>query len=323
MKVDLARAPRDEADNGGMILYVSTAGGITQFGAYIDRLMPGAASSDRHWHSNEDEFAFVLSGRPSLMDDEGAQLLGPGDAICWPHGCPNAHHLINDTDEPCTYMIVGTRVAGDICHYPDSGSRQINGTTRWQVLNADDTVLRAGDLPGELLNLPPVWGAPYDPLHPTPRVLRATDAIWTRDANPIHPITGPGPGLYAYRLISDLGGLSQFGAFVEELPPGSSSGHRHWHAAEDEMVYVLSGELVMVEDCETPLRAGDAACWPAGTPIGHRLDNRSDVPATYLVIGTRCARDVIHYSDHDLITHKDGAARRYLRRDGTGYEVAR
>lgn len=134
-----------------------------------------------------------------------------------------------------------------------------------------------------------------------------------------HPILGGGVGPYAYQLLSDPGGLTQFGAFIEELPPGSTSGRRHWHEAEDEMVYILSGEVVLVEDHETVLRPGDTACWPAGAPIGHRLDNRSPAPARYLVIGTRLPRDIIHYTDHDLITHKDGPARRYLHRDGTPY----
>lgn len=134
-----------------------------------------------------------------------------------------------------------------------------------------------------------------------------------------HPVLGGGHGPCRSRLLSDPGGLTQFGAFIEELPPGSVSGHRHWHEAEDEMVLVLSGELVLVEETETALRAGDAACWPAGLPVGHRLENRSGEPARYLVIGTRSDRDVIHYTDHDLITHKEGKARRYLHRDGTPY----
>lgn len=139
-------------------------------------------------------------------------------------------------------------------------------------------------------------------------------------ADPPHPVLGPGPGPYADKLLSDPGGLTQFGAFLDELPPASRSVHRHWHETEDEMVYVLSGEVVLVEDTETVLRPGDADCWPAGQPVGHRLDNRSDAPARYLVIGTRNARDTIHYTDHDLITHKDGPTRRYLRRDGTAHE---
>lgn len=141
------------------------------------------------------------------------------------------------------------------------------------------------------------------------------------DADTPHPVLGAGPGPYAYQLLSDPGGLTQFGAFVETLPPGSASGHRHWHECEDEMIYILSGELVLVEDAETVLRAGDAACWPAGQAVGHRLDNRSGAPASYLVIDTRNQSDIIHYSDHDLITHKNGTARRYFARDGRERQV--
>lgn len=136
----------------------------------------------------------------------------------------------------------------------------------------------------------------------------------TEDA--AHPILGGGLGPYAYQLLSDPGGLTQYGAFIEILPPGSRSSFRHWHETEDEMVYILSGEVVLIEDSETPLRAGDCAAWPAGHPVGHCLENRSAAEARYLVIGTRNVKDIIHYPDLDLTTHKDGKARRYTHADG-------
>lgn len=148
-----------------------------------------------------------------------------------------------------------------------------------------------------------------------PRVILET----VQEPDPVHPVLGGGNGAYAHRIIGDRGGLTQFGAHVEILPPGAKSSFRHWHEAEDEMVYVLSGEVVLVEDTETTLRAGDAACWPAAHPVGHCLHNRSDADATYLVVGTRTAQDIIHYPDHDLVTIKDGPARRYLRADGTPF----
>jgi uncharacterized cupin superfamily protein len=320
MKVDPAATPRDAAANGGVITYWSMGGGITQFGAYVDVLMPGAASSDRHWHEAEDELAFILSGTATLIDDDGDHILQPGDAACWPHGCLNAHHLANDTDEPCSYLIIGARVAGDICHYPDTGDRQINGDTTWRVVNAQGHTLRHGDLPLHLQNLPARWGTAYNPANPGLRVLsaaRGTLPAFTQETTYTHPIIADHPGPYAYQLLSDPGGLSQFGAFIEELPPGSRSGHRHWHETEDEMIYVLSGTGLLVEESEIPLHPGDVACWPAGTPIGHRIDNRGDNPLRYLVIGTRLQKDVIHYTDHDLITHKDGAQREYRAADGT------
>lgn len=131
-----------------------------------------------------------------------------------------------------------------------------------------------------------------------------------------HSVLGGGLGDYAYQLLSDPGSLTQFGAFIEILPPGAQSSFRHWHENEDEMVVMLSGEVVLVEDVETPLQAGDIACWPAGAAIGHCLHNRSGAEARYLVIGTRGADDVIYYPDHDLITRKVGLTRSYLHSDG-------
>lgn len=131
-----------------------------------------------------------------------------------------------------------------------------------------------------------------------------------------HPVLGGGLGDYAYQLLSDPGGLTQFGALIEVLPPGAQSSFRHWHEAEDEMVLMLAGEAILVEDSETVLRVGDVACWPAGLAIGHCLHNRSGAEARYLVLGSRQARDVIHYPDHDLVTHKDGDARTYFHGDG-------
>ena len=145
-----------------------------------------------------------------------------------------------------------------------------------------------------------------------PDPVQATDAP--------HPILGSGLGPYAFQLISDPGLLTQFGAFIELLPPGSRSSFRHWHQTEDEMIYVLSGEVVLIEDVETTLRAGEAACWPAGSPVAHFLENRSDAVARYLVVGTRNRVDRVHYPDHDLIAEKDGPHRVYLHGDGTPRE---
>ncbi len=137
----------------------------------------------------------------------------------------------------------------------------------------------------------------------------------TRDPDPSHPVLGGGTGPYACRLIGDAAGLTQFGAHLEVLPPGSRSSFRHWHEAEDEMVFILSGEVVLIEDTETTLHAGEAAGWPAGHPVGHCLENRSATDAVYLTIGTRSLADRIHYPDHGLVTDKDGPARRHTRHD--------
>ncbi len=105
-----------------------------------------------------------------------------------------------------------------------------------------------------------------------------------------------------WRRIAQGGGLIQFGANLVTLAPGGWSSQRHWHTAEDEMVVMLAGEAVLVEeDGETILQPGDIATFRAGDPNGHHLQNRSGEPAVFLAIGTdNPATDECHYPDIDM-----------------------
>ncbi len=110
-------------------------------------------------------------------------------------------------------------------------------------------------------------------------------------------------------FISEPGGLTLLGANIEELPPGAWSSIRHWHSAEDELVYVLEGEVTLIEgDAETLLRPGDAATFRAGDAVGHCLQNRSTAPTRCLVMGTRAPVDRITYPDRDRVCHRDRSA---------------
>ena len=94
--------------------------GITQFGVNLVTLKPGAFSANRHWHEAEDEFVYVLSGSPSLHDENGQHQLSPGDVLGFPAGVPNAHHVVNDSDENAVLLVVGSRMPGqETIHYPD------------------------------------------------------------------------------------------------------------------------------------------------------------------------------------------------------------
>ena len=116
-----------------------------------------------------------------------------------------------------------------------------------------------------------------------------------------------GASMPSQRLwISETGGLTQFGAFIEVLAPGTTSSIKHWHSAEDEMVYVLEGQVTLIEgDEETLLGPGDAATFRAGMPVGHCLHNRSSTPTRCLVVGTRAPVDLITYPDHNRLCHRD------------------
>jgi len=127
-------------------------------------------------------------------------------------------------------------------------------------------------------------------------------------------------GRYTALPLSDAGRLTQFGVFFETLDAGSFSSQRHWHEEEDEFLYMLSGEVTLIEDdAEYILRPGDAATWKAGVPNGHHLHNRSGATATYLLVGSRKADDACHYPDIDLhFRRKDGTSS-FFHKDGTPY----
>ena len=100
------------------------------------------------------------------------------------------------------------------------------------------------------------------------------------------------------------------------LPPGSWSSQRHWHSHEDEFVYVLEGELKLVEDdAETRVQAGECAAFPKGSGNGHHLVNESSTTAVYLEVGSRHPDDVTTCSDVDMMSaNADG---RFVRKDGS------
>jgi uncharacterized cupin superfamily protein len=116
--------------------------------------------------------------------------------------------------------------------------------------------------------------------------------------------------------LGDAGGLTEFGVNLMQLPPGAWSSQRHWHSHEDEFVYVISGEVVLVTDNgEEVMRAGDCAAFPRNAPNGHHLVNKSGATAVCLEVGTRVPDDFVVYPDIDMVfdakvdcfAHKDGA----------------
>jgi uncharacterized cupin superfamily protein len=120
------------------------------------------------------------------------------------------------------------------------------------------------------------------------------------------------------RRLGDAGGLHDFGVNLMTLPPGGWSSQRHWHSHEDELVYVLEGELTLVEeDGETVLGKGDCAAFPKGTGNGHHFINKSSGIALYLEVGSRDPLDLTTCSDIDMMSsNADG---RFVHKDGSAY----
>ena len=93
--------------------------GLTKFGVNLVTLGPGGQSALRHWHTLDDEFVYVLSGVVVLVTNDGDQVLGPGMAAGYPAGKKDAHHFVNRSKAPATYLEIGNRTEGDNAFYPD------------------------------------------------------------------------------------------------------------------------------------------------------------------------------------------------------------
>ena len=123
-----------------------------------------------------------------------------------------------------------------------------------------------------------------------------------------------------WRRLAPVGGLTHLGASHVVLKPGAWSSQRHWHEGEDELVIMLSGEAVLIEDeGATIMRAGDVAAWPAGVANGHHLVNRTNTDCVFIAIGSGDKNGGGEYSDIDMKFEADG----YFHKDGTPYSTTR
>jgi uncharacterized cupin superfamily protein len=122
------------------------------------------------------------------------------------------------------------------------------------------------------------------------------------------------------RTLGDSLKLTQFGVNLVTLAPGSWSSQRHWHAKEDEFIYVLQGEVTLVTNAgQKTLTAGMAAGFPAVRPTDIISSIKSDKPALYLEVGTRTVSEEAHYSDIDMIARKEGGRFVFTHKNGEPY----
>ncbi|WP_109468578.1 cupin domain-containing protein [Albibacillus kandeliae] len=148
-KLDLSRVmrragtsyppPLDQVVAGRSWLPLGDAGGLTQFGVNLVALEPGANSSMRHWHLNEDEFVMVTQGALILVMDDGETEMLPGDCAAFPAGVADGHCLINRTESVASFLVVGSRAPSEVATYPDMNIKVESEAGRSRFLNADGT----------------------------------------------------------------------------------------------------------------------------------------------------------------------------------------
>lgn len=112
-------SPYAEMMAGRSSLRLGEAGGLTQFGANLVTLQPGALSSLRHWHAHEDEFVMITEGECVLVQDAGKTLMRAGDCAAFPAGNPDGHHFINQSNAVARFLVVGTKAQAEVAHYSD------------------------------------------------------------------------------------------------------------------------------------------------------------------------------------------------------------
>lgn len=138
-KIDLSKVPvrggtiypppLDQEVAGRTSQRLGDFAGLTQYGVNIVHLEPGAKASMRHWHEKEDEFLMVTSGTCVLIEDDGETEMTVGDCAAFKAGVPNAHHLVNRSDKPMSFLVIGTHFDDEVAHYPDHGLKvEIQGS---------------------------------------------------------------------------------------------------------------------------------------------------------------------------------------------------
>lgn len=133
-------APLDREMQGRSQIRLGDAAGLTQFGVNLVRLDPGAMSSLMHWHEQQDEFLVVTEGRLTLVEESGETALAPGDCCAFPAGVANGHHIVNRSDAPGSFVVVGTRTRSETGWYPgrDLKVRVEGGQMRFERLDGSD-----------------------------------------------------------------------------------------------------------------------------------------------------------------------------------------
>lgn len=156
-------------------------------------------------------------------------------------------------------------------------------------------------------------------MKPRPAALNAADVTTMTGSGYPEPFKSRVAARRKQRL-GDALGLKHFGVNLTTIPPGAVSALRHWHSHEDEFIYIVSGELVLVtNDGEQRLTPGMCAGFPAGKPDGHCLVNRTGKDAVYLEVGDRSPDDAVTYPDDDIAGRATPQGRRFTRKDGTPY----
>jgi uncharacterized cupin superfamily protein len=268
-----------------------------RIGVAIEELPPGKQTAPAHYHLFEEEHVFILEGSPTLRLGDGRHIMRPGDYACFPAGQKAGHCLLNETDEPCRYIIIGERRPDEVVIYTDSNKALLRALGNRALFDLD---ARRGSWDGESTGLQQGQTVPGNnndaDLGPetSPRLPISSDGMAWDD----EPGAGTRFGGRSKHLTNAaLAGTSyHVGVLIEAPSPGKRLAPMHYHMGEEEHAFVLEGELTLLLGERTyPMKAGDYVAFPAGRQVGHSFLNSGPGPCRYLMIGERNSNDVCIY----------------------------
>lgn len=302
-------------------LSLAALGEDYRVGVAVEELPPGKRSAPAHYHMLEEEHVFILDGALTVRLGQDTHPMQAGDYICFPAGQRAGHHLINHTDAPCRYVIIGERNPNDVIVYTDSNKVMVRPLGRHTLLDlaarrrywdGEETGLPAGESPRYPDEPPPQPEAP-----PKPPISSAALA-WDEFAH--------APGFVdrnKHLTYQAVGKCFHVGVLIESPPPGARGAPKHYHMLEEEHALILEGEVTLLFGEERiAMKPGDYVCFPAGQRIGHSFLNSGTGPCSWLMIGERNPHEVIVQPDSGkmqvraLATHEAwyplSPTRRYL-----------
>lgn len=276
-------------------LSLAALGKDYRIGVAIEELPPGMRTAPAHYHIFEEEHLYILEGSLTLRLGSRSHAMKAGDYICFPAGQKAGHCLLNETDAPCRYVIIGENDPREVVVYTDTDKVLVRALGRRALFDmaamrgywdGEDTGIAPGvPVPGNEARL----DAGPDPA-PRPPVASENVELETDDVSPRFG------GQMRHLTYAAVGKDYRVGVLIEMPAPGKRLAPLHYHMREEEHALVLEGELTLLLGDESHvMRPGDYVAFPAGRKIGHSLLNSGAGPCRYLMIGARDPADVCVY----------------------------
>jgi uncharacterized cupin superfamily protein len=282
-------------------LTIAAFGPDYQVGVSIEELRPGMQSSPAHYHIHEEEHVYVLEGTVTVRIGADSYQMQAGGYVCCPAGQKAGHCLINHTDTPVRYVILGERNPNEVAVYTDSDKVLVRALGRRVIF---DLAARRNYWDGENTGLAPAAKPPAEPFTTIERAASHRPPISSKDVPWEEEGAGTRFGGRSKGLTYAAVGADDYhvGVRIEAPSPGKRLCPMHYHLLEEEHALILEGQVaLLLGEQRYEMTAGDYVCFPAGQRVAHSFMNSGDGPCAYLMIGSHNPNDVCVYPDSNKV----------------------